>query len=199
MTAAQAQDWMIPLALTVAILAGLLIVLLSIRVSLVKSVIAITTITYAFLGAILILAPKWHSLSAKYDAKTGSASVEVASLQNRLDDSLKENASLRTQIALVQSLDNKSVTASDWLSSAKQIKADVDWAKFLPTDPTKYKVQVPIDDFQTIAAIAGKLGKPQAEVGLALKDVGLIFLKDFSPTDSKTVLAKDLWISGYNK
>ena len=199
MTALEAQDWMVPLALTVAVFAGLLVILLSVRISWVKNLIAWTTIAYAFLGAIMILAPKWHSLTAKYDSKTGSTSFEFASLQDKLDEALKENISLRTQISSVQNLDRKNVAATDWLNAAKKVKMDVDWANFLPADNKAYKIKIPLDDPQTIEVLAAKLGKPSADVSFALKDSGLIFLKDLNPSDLKNVSAKDLWITPDSK
>lgn len=192
MTASQATEWMLPIALAAAVFSGLLIVAVSVRTSWIKSAIAFTTVAYALLGGFLTLSPKWHSLTAKYDGKSGS--VEVASLQKQLTDSQSENAQLKSQISLVTQLGKRGTKADDWVTLASQVKTEVDWAKFLPVGSNTAMVKVQFDD-SALGALATKLGKPADEVGTILNDSGFTFLKPYNADDLKKVPASDLWVN----
>ena len=192
LTAAQATEWMLPLGLVVAVLAGFLIIMVSLRTSWVTRAVALTTVGYAFLGGFLTLSPKWHSLTAKYDGKSGT--IEMASLQKKLLDSENENNLLRNQISQVTQLGKDDPTAVTWIDKSKKVQKEVDWAKFITDQSNTAKVKVQPDD-AAVEKLAIALGLQPNEVGVAFKNTGLTILKDFDPQDAKKTFASDLWVN----
>ena len=195
MTAIQAMEWMLPLGLVVAVLIGAMMVLTTLRISWIKNAIAITTVLYGLLGGILVLSPKWQSFIAESDGK--SLKIQITELEGKLKVAQNDNAHLQSQIDKVAQLNDKSLSAAEWLAKAKTTKDEVKWAKFLPTETSSFKIQVqPSEDSSFEDVLSATLGKPTAEIEQALKDTGYTVLRKPTNLEFMQTPAAKFWVDG---
>lgn len=194
MTPAEAKDWMLPIGLAVTVLFGAAMLVVSVRASWITKAVAWTSIIYAVLGAGLTLSPKWEKFSAKANAE--GFEVQITKLQDDLRKAQEQNDILSREIALVSKLNSSDfASAGDVKRAIDTVATNVEWARFLPTDPKSYKVEVTPTDMSAYVNLADALGKTPQEVEAAVKGTGLTVLQTVPSAELSKVPADELWVS----
>jgi hypothetical protein len=197
MTPSLATDWMLPIALGFSVFSGLLVLIITMRIGWKKTAVSFALVTYGLLGAILILSPKWHVMSAKWGR--GSGELQLTALQNQLKIAEAENSKLKEQINTVARLDDKTLTAAGWIGAARNAKSVADWVDFIPGQNEAFKIAIPPDDQVQLGPIAAKLGKQTTELQAVMKDYGLTFFRDVTQAESMKTPITDLWLNPTSK
>jgi hypothetical protein len=139
MTPEDLRDWTLPLAVAASAVAGFLIVSNTVRISWVKNSITWAIVTFGFLGAALLLSPKWERILLQW----GELKAEIASLREQNTTLVAENSQLNSQIQMVSSLGNTNFrSAEDLVTKIATTRSMVDWAKFLPSGEKAYALSV---------------------------------------------------------
>lgn len=188
----QLSGWLPPVSLAVSLLAGFVVLMVSVRTGWIERALRWATVGFCGIGAAMVLVPTGKQIAVQYsDFKT-----TIAQLQDEKAELVVENAKLNSQIGLVSLLgqgDKKS--AKEAIAEIVKVKSEVSWADFLPSNPNSFAVAVRPDNPEFASRVAKSLNVPEAAVIDAFKDSQFTILRtstnggDFSKTP-----ASDLWV-----
>jgi hypothetical protein len=193
MTPEQFSNWLPPASLAVSLVAGFVVLMVSVRTGWIERAVKWATVGFGGIGAAMVLVPTGKQIAVQYD----DFKTTISQLQNEKANLVAENAKLNSQISLVSLLgqDDKK-TAKDAIAQIVKVKSEVPWADFLPSNPNSFAVAVSPDNPEFTSTVAKSLNVPESDVTKAFKDTGFTVLKASKNSgDLTNVPASELWVT----
>ncbi|TIR17092.1 MAG: hypothetical protein E5X33_26975 [Mesorhizobium sp.] len=197
MTPLTYNAWLFQISLSACVVAGLAIVMVSVRTGWIAKAIAITTALYGLTGGLMILSPKWSEVVFEYkDFKT-----RISQLQDDNAKLASENTELHSQIQTVAALGEfGSGSAAAAINRIRDTRQSVHWAaQFLPADRDAYRLAISPDNADFANEFARKLNSTPEAVTQAFETSGYTILKKPTSTDLSNSDARSLWIGTGDK
>lgn len=192
MTPEQFGNWLPPVSIAACMVAGFAIVIVSARTGWVQQALKWATVSFAAIGALLVLTPKWNQVAVEYkDFK-----ATISKLEEEKASLVAQNATLNSQISLVSYLgqaDYKS--AKDAVDQIEKTKSQVLWADFLPSSPGSFAISVSPESPEFTSVLANKLNVTETDVTRAFDDTGFTILKAPTVGELSNTPASKLWVS----
>ena len=139
MTPDIAHSWGIVFGVVACLIAGLAVMLVSVRTAWIAKTIAVLTVVYAVIGLLFLTTPKWTEVVIKL----GDFEAKIAQLEAELSKVQTANADLQAQISLVAAADpQQQKTAADFVKAAQYARSKAEWAKSLPAKSSNYKLEL---------------------------------------------------------
>lgn len=191
MTPKDLHDWTLPIAIAAAAIAGVAMISLTVRTSWIRKSITWAIVSFGFLGATLLLSPKWERFLVQW----GELKAEIASLEKQNSELQREKESLVSQIRLVSSLSNSDfASAEELVSKIESTRNSVDWAKFLPADDSQYAISVKPGSTRFLDLLNTQPGFDAKKFGEILQDNNLTLVETAIKSDLQTASPDDLWV-----
>ncbi|MCG5477468.1 MAG: hypothetical protein KK478_00115 [Ensifer alkalisoli] len=185
-------SWLLQVAMSFCVVAGAATIIVSVRTGWILKAIAWSTVGFCSLGALMLLAPKWTSVAFEY----GQLKTTITRLQEVNSQLVAEKATYQRQIQAVAQLKTGGFkTAQDAVASYTDIRNKVEWADFLPSDTTDYRLEVAPNNEKFANDLAEKLNTSPANVSRAFEDSGYTVLKQPTPADLESNPASYLWVT----
>jgi hypothetical protein len=184
-------SWLLQAAMPICVLAGLGIVIVTIRTSWLLKAIAWATVSFALIGGTMILAPKWTTIALEW----GEFKANIAKLEEENARLVAANASFKQQIETVAQLGSDQFkTAKDAVATIAAVRDKVGWADFLPASGN-YRLEIAPNNANFAHEIATKLNASPADVSKAFEESGYTVLKQPTTTDLENNPPRYLWVT----
>ncbi|RTL70600.1 MAG: hypothetical protein EKK41_12200 [Hyphomicrobiales bacterium] len=197
MTPMAYSAWLFQASLSACVVAGVALVIVSVRTGWIAKAIAITTAIYGVAGGFMILSPKWSEVVFEYkDFKTRIAQLETDN--KALADN---NEDLNKQIRIVSAIGNViNGNAKEAVSKIDETRNSVEWAAgFLPASDEAYRLAVSPNDPSFANKIAAELNTSPEAVTKAFDSSGYTILKRPTSKELENTGAAALWIGAQGK
>lgn len=193
-----AREWVLIAALSASILSGIAVLFVSLRTGWIARKIALLTLGYGFLGAILLSIPKANEIIV--DIRGFKATI--AKLEQQSDRLMAQNQALETQVdqfnddkkLLAKLSSDSSESAAQWVDQAERARSLVEWANFLPANRSSVKVAIGSYNAQDAQDLADKLDISVDDLVNLINSSGYTLLKKAEPTQLQVSPATDVWL-----
>lgn len=192
MTPETFNTWLVQAALSVCVLSGLSVLVVSTRAGWIGKTITWAIVSFGFVGAMMILSPRWSKLAFEWN----DFKAEIARLEQENHTLAAANKQYAAQIAKVANLANAPFkSAGDVVATIQQTRDAVTWADFLPSGQNSYRVEVSKSDPKFSKAIAEILKANPGNATEALGAAGFTVLQRVNEQDLKDSPADALWVT----
>lgn len=192
MTPETFNTWLVQAALTICVLGGLSVLVVSTRAGWIRKAVTWATVAFGCVGAMMILSPRWTKLAFEWN----DFKAEIARLEQENQALSIANEQYASQIAKVSSLASAQFkSAEDFVATIRQTRDAVTWADFLPSEHNSYRVEVPTSDPKIGKTIAEILKANPDNATKALGAAGFKLLQPATEQDLKDSPVDALWVT----